>query len=344
MARSPSTNSIPQPPRAAAAVSLLLLLAAASLPALATAAALADCQKSMVQQLTNTFENSQLNFAFDYCSDIGDGRGYTCGVVGFTTSTHDAYDVVNTYVNSGNYSLEFDPYIATLATLNVTGDASTKGLSGFCDAWYAAASNPTFRAVQIAKIDSLYYYPSQNISDTLQLTLPAARGQLYDAAIQHGVEADPDSMPSMVARVPRTPGMTDDAWLEAFLAERKRTLCHPSTPATQKAWCASVTRVNSYEHLTATGQSNFTDAFSPLDNDGKEITIKCDLNVWTNYIPGSKDQGGSGSGSGGMGKGAVIAIVLIVLIVAAVAGFLAYWRLTKGGWPWANQRFKRVIV
>ncbi|KAJ3155027.1 hypothetical protein HDU89_007217 [Geranomyces variabilis] len=336
----PQQQPAPIRARKLAGAAALLLAAAAAAPA---SAILADCQKSMVQQLTNTFENSQLNFAFDYCSDINDGRGYTCGVVGFTTSTHDAYDVVNTYVNSGNYSSEFDPYIARLATLNATGDASTKGLSGFCDAWYAASSNPTFRAVQIAKVDSLYYYPSQNISDTLQLTLAAARGQLYDAAIQHGLESDPDSMPSMVARVPRTAGMTEDAWLAAFMAERKRTLCHPSTPATQKAWCASVTRVNSYDHLTTTGQSNFTDTFNPLDNDGKEVTIKCDLDLWTTYIPGNKDQGGSGSGSG-MGKGAIIAIVVIVLIVAAVAGFLAYWRFTKGGWPWANQRFKRVIV
>ncbi|KAJ3162657.1 hypothetical protein HDU86_003630 [Geranomyces michiganensis] len=299
----------------------------------------------MVQQLTNTFENSQLNFAFDYCSDINDGRGYTLGVVGFTTSTRDGYDVINTYVNSGNYSQEFDPYLATLQRLNSTQDASTKGLSGFCDAWYAACSNPTFRAVQLAKADALYYYPSQNISDTLQLTLPAARGQLYDAAIQHGIEADPDSMPSMVARVPRTPGQTDDAWLQAFMAERKRTLCNPSTPATQKAWCASVTRVNSYQHLATLGQTNFADSFTPLNNDGKEIDIKCDLSLWSTYIPGNRNGGDDNGSGGGMGKSAKVAIIAVVLLVAAaVAAFLAYWRIKKGTWPWASQRFKRVVV
>jgi chitosanase len=47
------------------------------------------CQKSIVFQTTNIFENSQLHFAFDYCENIKDGRGYTSGIIGFTTGTHD---------------------------------------------------------------------------------------------------------------------------------------------------------------------------------------------------------------------------------------------------------------
>ncbi|KAI9005906.1 lysozyme-like domain-containing protein, partial [Gaertneriomyces semiglobifer] len=186
--------------------------------------ALTNCQKSIIQQLTNTFENSQKNFAFDYCDDIHDGRGYTVGVVGFTTSTKDALDVIQTYTESSNYQNEFDDSLPRLLELNSTLSGETSGLKGFCRAWYKASSNPTFRAIQIAKADELYYNPSQTFADELALELPTSRGQMYDAAVQMGIESDPDSLPSMLKRVPRTSDMSEEEWLTAFLAERERTL------------------------------------------------------------------------------------------------------------------------
>ncbi|KND03930.1 uncharacterized protein SPPG_01379 [Spizellomyces punctatus DAOM BR117] len=212
--------------------SIILAVAVAAAPALA---ALSDCQKSIVQQLTNTYENSQLNFAFDYCENIKDGRGYTVGIVGFTTATRDAFDVVNTYTKSSNYTGEFDPYYDRLKQLNQTGDSSTSGLNGFCDAWYTASSNPAFRAVQVAKADTLYYVPSQGYAEQLNLNLPVSRGQLYDAAIQHGTDPDPDSLPSMISRVPKPSDMDELTWISNFMKERTRTLCNTANKATQKA-------------------------------------------------------------------------------------------------------------
>ncbi|KAJ3008720.1 hypothetical protein HKX48_008379 [Thoreauomyces humboldtii] len=309
-------------------VAIALLLASS------VTAQLTQCQKSMVQQLTNEYENSQMNFAFDYCQNIGDGRGFTCGIVGFTTATHDAFKVVDTYTNSANYTQEFVPYYGRLLELNSTGDSSTSGLSGFCDAWYsAAANNPTFRAIQVQIADSLYYTPSQALADTYNLTLSLSRGQFYDCAIQEGVDADQDSLPSVAARTPNRDTLDEATWIGNFLANRKTTLCHPSDAATQSAWCASVTRVNSYQNLLSTGQTTFPDAgITALDNDGNPtLNIKCDLNLWTEYFPGPKYADNAG-GSGGMSKGAIAAIVIVVAILLGVAAYFAYCRWKYGTW------------
>ncbi|TPX61533.1 chitosanase [Powellomyces hirtus] len=317
------------------------LLAATAFLSTPTLAALTDCQKSMVQQLTNTFENSQTHFAFDYCQDIKDGRGFTCGIVGFTTSTRDAFDVVSTYSKDPGYSQEFEPYLGKLLELNSTQSDSAEGLSGFCDAWYTAASNPAFRAVQVAKADALYYTPAQKIADNLGLTLAISRGQLYDAAIQMGIESDPDSMPSIVNRTAKPEGMAEETWISNFMKERQRTLCNPSTPATQAAWCASVTRVESYTHLLETGQTNFTETFKPLNNDGKEFTINCNLDVWTQYIPGKRY--GEEGGSGGLSTGAVAAIAVVLALLVLVGAFFVHRRIRHGTWRPFGKR-SMVIV
>ncbi|KAJ3150744.1 hypothetical protein HK101_001945 [Irineochytrium annulatum] len=49
---------------------------------------------------TNIYENSQRQFAFDFCEDVNDGRGYTSGIVGFTTGTRDAYLVIDNYIQN----------------------------------------------------------------------------------------------------------------------------------------------------------------------------------------------------------------------------------------------------
>lgn len=238
------------------------------------------------------------------------------------SATHDAYDVVKTYTQSDNYTSEFDPYLPRLAQLNETSSSSTSGLKGFCQAWYAAASNPTFRQIQVAKADTVYYNPSQALADQLGLNLAISRGQLYDTAIQHGAGSDPDSLLSIAQRTPKTEGMSEENWIAAFMTERQKTLCNPSNRSTKKAWCASVARVKSYENILSTSQTNFTDSLSALDNGLNPVSIYCDPELWTRYIPGPYPK------SGGLAAGAIAAIVICVCLFVAVAAFFGYrkWR------------------
>lgn len=49
--------------------------------------------------LVSSAENSSTDYAeqYAYIEDIGDGRGYTAGIIGFTTGTGDLLEVVERY-------------------------------------------------------------------------------------------------------------------------------------------------------------------------------------------------------------------------------------------------------
>ncbi|TPX47196.1 chitosanase [Synchytrium endobioticum] len=286
------------------------------------------CGKSIAQALTNVFENSDFNFHFDYCENIHDGRGYTAGIVGFTTATHDAFGVITNFTNLVSPNA-FTQYYGTLQALNTTGSSSTSGLSGFCDAWsQTAATSVVFREVQVNATDQLYYIPSQALATSIGLTMPLSFGQLYDAAIQHGTENDPDSLPSMAAKTtaymnsinqPGTPaqGADEKLWMQSFMNVRIQTLQNPSNKATQAAWSQSVTRVKSYQYAANNNQWNFGNvSLKALDNGGSVITVNCDPDLWTRFVP---------TPSGRSNAGLIIGVVIATLAVVVVAGVGFFW-------------------
>ncbi|KAI8916257.1 lysozyme-like domain-containing protein [Gorgonomyces haynaldii] len=149
---------------------------------------LTPCQKSMAEQITNLFEYSQTTFRFAFCKNINDGRGYTSGIIGFTTGTQDAYSVIAKYTQSPGQTNEFAPYLSTLSDLAKQSVQkggpvdNVAGLSGYCDAWKKASENPIFRRLQIDAQTVIYYEPALKIGAALGLKNPASFGQLYDGA------------------------------------------------------------------------------------------------------------------------------------------------------------------
>src|SRR5439155_21505160 len=73
---------------------------AGSSPTAARAVDLTDPhKKDIAMQLVSSAENSSLNWRaqFKYIEDIHDGRGYTAGIIGFCTGTHDLLELVQLY-------------------------------------------------------------------------------------------------------------------------------------------------------------------------------------------------------------------------------------------------------
>src|SRR5690349_10988229 len=56
-------------------------------------------EKDIAMQLVSSAENSSLSWKaqYGYIEDIGDGRGYTGGIIGFCSGTDDMLDVVQNY-------------------------------------------------------------------------------------------------------------------------------------------------------------------------------------------------------------------------------------------------------
>jgi chitosanase len=180
--------------------------------------------KDIAMQLVSSAENSSLDWRaqFGYIEDIGDGRGYTAGIIGFCSGTGDMLELVQAYTQraSGNRLARYLP-----ALRQVNGSDSHAGLDPTYTAdWRAAANDPVFRQTQEDERDRAYFNPAvqQAKADGLR-----ALGQFiyYDAIVMHGPGDSSDSFGGIRAAAlaraqPPSQGGDETAYLNAFLDVR----------------------------------------------------------------------------------------------------------------------------
>ncbi|MEU6392591.1 chitosanase [Streptomyces sp. NPDC046939] len=214
---------------------LLSLLAVASLSATAVACGAADKapahgaaasglaapdKKELAQRLVSSAENSTLDWRgqYGYIEDIDDGRGYTAGIVGFCTGTHDLLALVERYTRArpGNGLARYLPALRA-----VDGTDSHEGLGhGFRAAWRAEAKVAAFRKAQDAERDRVYFDPAVRLAKGDGL---GALGQFiyYDALVMHGRSGLRD-LRERAMREADTPaeGGSEKEYLDIFLDAR----------------------------------------------------------------------------------------------------------------------------
>ena len=177
-------------------------------------------KKDVAMQLVSAAENSSLDWRaqFSYIEDIGDGRGYTAGIIGFCSGTGDMLELVEAYTRTkpGNVLAAYLPALRA-----VNGTASHAGLDpNFPRDWRTAANDSVFRAAQEAERDRVYFNPSVRDGKNDQVR---ALGQFayYDAAVMHGYEGMRQIRSRALARAkPPAQGGDERTWLNAFLDER----------------------------------------------------------------------------------------------------------------------------
>lgn len=181
-------------------------------------------------QILCSAENSSLNWRGQYGyieynveGNAAENRGYTAGIMGFTSKTHDMLVLVRNYVAAAPTNNLLAPYLPALQ--RVDGSSSTSGLgAGFVAAWKASAADARFRKAQDDLADSMYFTPAvtQAISDGLG---PLGQFAYFDAMVMHGPGSDSMSFGGIRAaalRAARTPAAGGDqsAYLNAFLNAR----------------------------------------------------------------------------------------------------------------------------
>nr|WP_203597830.1 chitosanase [Streptomyces sp. SID7909] len=186
----------------------------------------APAKKDIAMQLVSSAENSTLDWKaqYEYIEDIGDGRGYTGGIIGFCSGTGDMLRVVERYAKSrpGNALERFLPALRKVKG----GDAHTGLGSPFTRAWAEAAKDARFREAQDAERDASYFDPAVRRAKEDGL---GTLGQFayYDAYVMHG-EADAEGTTGFrtirsraldAARAPADGG-DETAYLDAFLDAR----------------------------------------------------------------------------------------------------------------------------
>ncbi|WP_069169531.1 chitosanase [Streptomyces griseus] len=185
-------------------------------------------KKDIAMQLVSSAENSSLDWKaqYGYIEDIGDGRGYTAGIIGFCSGTGDMLDLVELYARRapGNVLEKYLP-----ALREVDGTDSHDGLDpGFTRDWAEAATDPAFEQAQNDERDRVYFDPAvrQGKADGL-----GTLGQFayYDALVMHGGGDDSASFGSIRRAAldrarPPSQGGDEVAYLDAFLDARVRAM------------------------------------------------------------------------------------------------------------------------
>ncbi|QKW11237.1 chitosanase [Streptomyces sp. NA04227] len=243
----------PRRPRSHSAAGILFGLAMVAVPAAATLAALgwrpydADgpapgapgpraaarglddpAKKEIAMQLVASAENSSLDWRaqYPYIEDIGDGRGYTAGIVGFCSGTGDMLQLVENHVRDEPGSI-LARYLPALRA--VDGTDSHEGLGpAFERDWRTASEGQPFRRAQDRERDRVYFDPAvrQGKRDRIGVL-----GQFiyYDAMVMHGPGEDEESFGGIRAAArasaaPPADGGAEVAWLHAFLDARVRVM------------------------------------------------------------------------------------------------------------------------
>ncbi|WUA62686.1 chitosanase [Streptomyces sp. NBC_00224] len=194
-------------------------------PMAAAATGLDDpAKKEIAMELVSSAENSSLNWKaqYKYIEDIGDGRGYTAGIIGFCSGTGDMLDLVELYADRepGNVLQKYLP-----ALRKVNGSDSHAGLDpNFTKDWKTASSETAFKNAQNDERDRVYFDPAvkQGKADGV-----GTLGQFmyYDAIVMHGDGTDPTSFSSIRKKAlakakPPSQGGDETKYLGAFLDAR----------------------------------------------------------------------------------------------------------------------------
>ncbi|MDS0135458.1 MULTISPECIES: chitosanase [unclassified Amycolatopsis] len=219
----------------------------------------APAKKEIAMKLVSSAENSSLDWKaqYKYIEDIGDGRGYTAGIIGFCSGTGDMLELVEAYTNS----VPDNPLAKYLPALRkVNGTDSHAGLgSAFESAWKQAAATTAFQTAQNNERDRVYFNPSVNQGKADGLS-NLGQFAYYDAIVMHGPGDSSDSFGGIrkaAMKKAKTPaqGGNETTYLKAFFDARKVIM-------KQEEAHADTSRVDT-EQLKFLNEGNF-DLHTPL--------------------------------------------------------------------------------
>ena len=174
--------------------------------------------------LVSSAENSSIDYAeqYAYIEDIGDGRGYTAGIIGFTTGTGDLLEVVTRYTELKPEN-ELKKYIPALEKVNGTDSHDGLGDS-FEKAWADAAQSDEMIQAQNDILNEQYMNVALRYAEEDGLR-PLGQYIYYDALVVHGSGDSEDSFEAIrdsALEKEKAPsdGGDETAFLTAFLDAR----------------------------------------------------------------------------------------------------------------------------
>uniref|UniRef100_UPI001C26411F chitosanase n=1 Tax=Streptomyces sp. AC495_CC817 TaxID=2823900 RepID=UPI001C26411F len=177
-------------------------------------------KREIAQEIITSAENSVLDWynRYGYIEDIDDGRGYTGGIIGFTSGTSDMLELVERY--TAKYpSNGLAKYLPALRA--VDGTDSHAGLGdAYVAAWESEGTKAAFQRAQRDLTREWYFDPSVDLAVSDKLG-PLGQFAYYDAAVVHGFSGLED-IRTEAKKKAKTPaaGGNETTYLNAFLDAR----------------------------------------------------------------------------------------------------------------------------
>ncbi|MFC6177634.1 chitosanase [Companilactobacillus huachuanensis] len=176
--------------------------------------------------LVSSAENSTTDYQkqYRYIEDIQDGRGYTTGIIGFTSANGDLRQVVLEYqkLRPNNRLVQYLP-----ALKKVEGTASHKGLGeGFVKAWHQVANDKRFIQAQDIILNQQYMRPVLKAAKADNLG-PLGQYIYYDAIVVHGPGNDASSFGGIRKKAKKLAGSkihNQTEYLKIFLKIRSKVM------------------------------------------------------------------------------------------------------------------------
>ncbi|GAT73785.1 alkaline phosphatase [Microbacterium sp. HM58-2] len=182
-------------------------------------------KREIAMEIMISAENSDLTWydEYDYIEEIPDHRGYTAGIVGFTSGTGDMLELVEYYTSKvPNNNLA--KWIDELRQVNGTDDVAPLGPAFMAD-WAAEGLNqPRFQQAQRDLVNRMYFNVAvdQAIADGLG---PLGQFAYFDANVMHGESGLDEIRAKTIARA-KTPaaGGSETAYLQAWMDVRHQVM------------------------------------------------------------------------------------------------------------------------
>lgn len=191
--------------------------------------------KATALALTSTVENSTTDWTtvYSYIEDIGDGRGYTGGIVGFCSGTGDMLTLVQ-YANTiqpGNILAKWIPKLQQIMAASYSQrPAPSHSLLGsaYLNDWSAAASTFWFQKAQRDGRDRVYWNPAFVEAKKDGVTA-LGLAIYYDISVNHGPGSDSESFGGILATArskAKTPALGGDeaTYLRTLITARDNVL------------------------------------------------------------------------------------------------------------------------
>jgi chitosanase len=231
--------------------------------------------KTVCLQLTTTCENSSTTFDYNYAENIGDGRGITFGIIGFTTGTYDGNQLIKYYtqLNPNNSLAKYIPALDKIDTGKHDSEGKSDDLTGLENfiSDVQACSDPLFKQAQLYELDKLYWDPAVKLANSIGAKNNLTLAFIYDTCVNHGSDGAKDYINTVKGELGGTPasGIDENEFLSKFMENRYDDLADEDPQGKN--------RVNAFEKLLASGD---IDLKTPFEFTVYRDTYKIDGNVY----------------------------------------------------------------